>query len=82
MAEVGWTPYEKFIAELAALNVKLPVNVTSEVGVIADADDRAFLTVDVNGEREDAEVEQIALWIVLAINTCGGFKGERSQSDG
>ncbi|WP_412064027.1 hypothetical protein [Rhizobium sp. SYY.PMSO] len=82
MTDTRQSPSEQFVSELAALDVKLPVNVTDDVGVIADADGQAIITVDVNGEMADARVERIALWVVLAINTCGGFKAERGERHG
>ncbi|TXI06092.1 MAG: hypothetical protein E6Q76_10210 [Rhizobium sp.] len=82
MTDTRQSPSEQFVSELAALDVKLPVNVTDDVGVIADAGGRAIITVDVNGEMADARVERIALWVVLAINTCGGFKAEQGERHG
>lgn len=82
MTDAPASPYQQFVAELAKLDVKLPVNVTSEVGVIADTDGRGIITIDVNGEMAHEVVEQIAFWVARAINTCGGFKAQRGQVDG
>jgi hypothetical protein len=66
---------DQFNALLAARNVQLPLRLSEEdLGVVLDADGRDVFTVDSNGERPDAEVEMIAEWIVVAVNTCGGFK--------
>lgn len=66
---------EGFVERLRQSNVKLPLRPSEEdVGVILDAEGADVLTVDSNGDRENAEVEIITLMIVLAVNTCGGFK--------
>lgn len=70
---------EGFVEMLAVLNVKLPVSVSGEdVGVVLDADGNDVLTVDVNAARSDEQANGIAVMIMLAINTCGGFKAVRS----
>ncbi|CDX54531.1 conserved hypothetical protein [Mesorhizobium plurifarium] len=70
---------EQFVAELAKLDVKLPLNLSeTDTGVIVDAEGCGIITIDVNSERPDDQVEQIAGWIVMAVNTCGGFKAVRS----
>lgn len=69
---------EAYVAALAQVGVKLPLNLsTTDTGVITDADGRGIITIDVNNEMPDEQVEIIALWIVLAVNTCGGFKAQR-----
>jgi hypothetical protein len=69
---------EAYVAGLAAVGVKLPLNLSvNDTGVITDADGRGIITIDVNNEMPDEQVEIIALWIVVAVNTCGGFKAER-----
>ncbi len=69
---------DEFVALLAAQDVKLPLRVCDEdVGVVFDADGRDVLTIDSNGERPDAQAGMIAQWIVLAVNTCGGFQADR-----
>lgn len=68
---------QKFCNDLAATNVKLPLSIHEEDdAAIIDADGHYVLTVDVNRERPDHEACKIALWIVLAVNTCGGFKAD------
>lgn len=79
---VDTNPHRDFVAELGKLNVRLPVKVTNEVGVIADTDGRSIITVDLNSEWPDAEVKKISLFIVLAINFCGGFEVQLGQTDG
>lgn len=70
---------EQFVAELAKLDVKLPLALhDEEVGSVIDADKREIFVVDVHSERPKHQVEQIASWIVMAVNTCGGFKAVRS----
>jgi hypothetical protein len=70
---------ERFVERLRQLSVKLPLRPSEEdTGVILDADGIDVLTVDSNGERSDEEAQIIALMIVLAVNTCGGFKAVRS----
>jgi len=71
---------DTFIAELAALEVTLPLRLSEEdVGVVLDATGRDFCTVDVNGDRPDEQVSAIASWIVCAVNTCGGYRAELVQ---
>lgn len=71
---------DAFVAELRKVGVKLPLRVSDEdIGVVLDADGRDVLAVDVNSERPDDLVEAIAMWIVCAVNTCGGFRVEPRQ---
>lgn len=66
---------EQFAALMAAAGARLPfTSDPSELGVIRDADGNDVLTVDVNNERSDEEVAQIVAWVLVAVNTCGGFK--------
>lgn len=68
---------EEFVAQLTSANVKLPLHLCEEdVGTILDDDGVDVFTVDTTGERPDIEVGLIAMFIVLAVNTCGGFQGE------
>ena len=70
----------QFVALLQEQNVRLPLRMADEdVGVVLDADGRDVFTVDVNRERGDLEANLIAEWIVLAVNTCGGFKAVHTQ---
>lgn len=69
---------ECFVAALASEGVKLPLDLSpNDCGVIVDAGGRGVITIDVNNELPDDQVERIASWIVLAVNTCGGFKAVR-----
>jgi hypothetical protein len=62
---------------LAELNVRLPLKHSQiDIGVILDADGQDVCTVDSNGRRDDRKVEEIADWIICALNTCSGFKAE------
>ena len=70
---------EKFTADLAAVNVALPLRYDENIGTIYDADWKPVCTIDVNRERPDIEVHKIGMWLTLAVNTCGGFKLEQSQ---
>ncbi len=70
---------EKFTADLVAVNVALPLRYDETNDTIFDAAGRPVCTIDVNRERPDIEVQKIAMWITLAVNTCGGFKLEQSQ---
>jgi len=71
---------DRFLTRLSALNVSLPLHISeTETGVILDAAGREVITVDVNGERPDNQVHEIALWIAMAVNTCGGFKAARKD---
>lgn len=63
---------ERFVQLLAEQGVRLPLALSREdVGVVADADGRGIITIDVNRELPDDQVHRIAAWIMLAVNTCG-----------
>jgi len=71
---------QKFVADLAAVNVTLPLRCDEEnIGTIYDANGIPVCVVDVNRERPDIEAGRIALWIILAVNACGGFKLEQAR---
>ncbi len=58
-------------AKLLSAGVTLPARASDdaeEIGVIVDVDGRDFITVDVNGERDDAEVAAIVAAVVTALN--------------
>ena len=68
---------DAFVAELAALDVALPLRPSeADLGVVLDANGDDVFTVDSNGDRPDDQVAKIALWIVCAVNTCGGYRAE------
>lgn len=72
------TTTSALLERFAAAGVKLPLALhDEEVGSVIDADKREVFVVDVNRERTDGDAEMIATWIVLAVNTCGGFRAER-----
>lgn len=65
---------EKFEATLAALNVKLPVDLDPGfTGSIIDATGKQVLVVDPDSERSDAEATAIAAMVATAINIAGGL---------
>lgn len=69
---------DAYVAALAREGVKLPLdNSPTDCGVIVDANGKGIITIDVNNELPDDQVERIASWVILAVNTCGGFKAER-----
>lgn len=70
-----------YVKLMADAGVTLPVRLhETEVGEIVDAKGREVCVVDVNRERPDDEVVHLCSWIVVAINTCGGFQASRSST--
>jgi len=68
---------EQFRSWLQQLSVKLPLTPSAgSPGAVEDIDGRDVFVVDVNSTRSDEEADLIALWIITAVNTCGGFKAE------
>jgi len=68
---------EAYRQAMADLSVTLPLDLHEyDLGVIVDAEGRDIITVDVNNERPDREVDLICHRIILAVNTCGGFRAE------
>lgn len=56
------------------LNVALPVRLDpANTGCILDRADRQLLVVDQDNEHPDAEVDQLAALVVVAINTAAGL---------
>ncbi|QNQ09288.1 hypothetical protein [Sphingomonas alpina] len=71
---------DRYFSTLETLGVVLPLRLDDEnVGDILDHAGVTVLTVDVNNERPDEDVTRLAETIALAINTCGGFRSERSE---
>lgn len=71
---------EEFVALLASAGVKLPLRLHDEdLGVVVDARGHNVLVVDENHARSDDQAEAIAQWIVLAVNTCGGFRAVTAE---
>jgi hypothetical protein len=67
----------QFVAALSTLQISMPL--TSDPknpGTVIDAGGTTVLVVDPDSERPDSEAHQLAEWIVLAVNTCGGFRLE------
>ena len=63
-----------FLDTIATLNVRLPLSVSCDhTGVVLDADERAVFTVDVENDRPDYQVIQIATLIAFAVNSCAGL---------
>ena len=69
---------EQFKAMMDKLSAPLPWSEDAE-GSVSDANGKWVLQIDPNDERDYSEVETIASYAVLAINTCGGFKAERTS---
>lgn len=70
----------QFVKAMADIDVKLPLNISpDEVGVVVDADGHAVFVLDVDNDLPDETVTLRAMWIVLAVNTCGGFKAHRGE---
>ena len=68
---------EEYRVGLAALGVPAPWRLDDEdVGTILHAENASVLTVDVNRELDDETVGRIALDIILAVNTCAGFRAK------
>lgn len=71
----------QFVAALADHGVKLPLLETDEdVGTLVDADGKPVLVVDVDRDRSDEDVAWIVGMIQVAVNTCGGFKAQRTAT--
>ena len=72
---------DQFVAALADHGVKLPLLGTDEdVGTLVDADGKPVLVVDVDRDRSDEDVAWIVGMIQVAVNTCGGFKAQRTAT--
>lgn len=70
-----------FVVQLAAAGVKLPLHLSHEdTGVVTDDEGREVFSVDVKRERPDREVISIAALIVVAVNTCGGFRAASGRA--
>jgi hypothetical protein len=63
----------RYAADLLQANVRLPLSLSRECpATIVDADGRDVATIDINRERPDPEAIKIALWLMMAVNLCGG----------
>ncbi|MBB4520519.1 UNVERIFIED_ORG: hypothetical protein M2435_001299 [Rhizobium sophorae] len=66
-----------FTAALSGLDIRMPLrHDATHCGTIVDADGNMVFVVDVNRERSDAEVTDIAELMLLAINVHAGFLPE------
>ncbi|MBY5849637.1 hypothetical protein HFN51_03570 [Rhizobium leguminosarum] len=69
-----------FSAALSHLNIRLPLrHDETHCGTLVDADGNMVFVVDVNRERPDAEVRDIAELLQLAINVHAGFMPEATN---
>lgn len=74
------TTTEGYVALLADLGIMLPLDLCDEhSGSVIDAAGDEILVADPNSELGDDHARDIALAIILAVNTCGGFKAEVSR---
>jgi len=72
-------PQISFAETISALGIALPVAtspIAAEAGILLDANGKTVLVVDVNNEIEDEHASAIAAMVVLAINTCAGYRAE------
>ena len=75
------TPQERYAADLLSTNARLPLGISRDChATIVDADGRDVATIDMNRERSDIEAAKIALWIILAVNTCGGHSAAAHEA--
>jgi hypothetical protein len=69
---------EQFVADLASFGVTLPLTISEDDDAsLIDAEGRDVVGV-LDGDFTDAEARRIAAWIMLAVNTCGGFRAARA----
>lgn len=74
---------EKFIEAMGNLNVLFPLTPSSEdCGVLLDDAGDAVLTVDVNSDRPDEEVELLTAYVCMALNKFAGFDVVGAVIDG
>lgn len=67
----------RFSVALGHLNIRMPLRHDATCcGTIVDADGKMVFVVDMNSERPDAEVTDIAELMLLAINVHAGFLPE------
>lgn len=70
-----------YMTALLANNVELPLVPSSEdAGVLLDAQGRDVITIDVNGDRPDKEVEALTAYLCMAVNQIGGFKAIKATA--
>lgn len=70
-------PPDLFANELRERGYRLPFAPDPEdLGSVLDAGGNHVFTVDVNGDREDADADATRRLIIAAVNHCAGFKTE------
>lgn len=70
-----------FVESLAKGGVKLPLHLSHEItGYVTDDDGRVVFVVDAAGERPEKDVIITAALIVVAVNTCGGFRAASGRA--
>lgn len=68
---------DKFRRDLNVQQSPAPWSLCDEQpGIILDANGADVVMVAPSSPRSDAEVSAVALAIVIAVNTCAGFKAE------
>jgi len=69
-----------FVQAMAQAGVTLPLDLDpDDAGSIIDATGAEMLVADPNNELSDAQCRRRAMWIICAVNTCGGFIAERTS---
>lgn len=71
---------DAFVAALAAIDVVLPVEVDPDNGAIVDAEGVFVCAVDEQEMSTAEDAAALASLIVMAINTCGGYRATREDS--
>lgn len=67
----------RYAGAFAALGIRMPLrHDTTHCGTIVDADGKMVCVVDMNRERDDADVTDIAQLLLLAINVHAGHLPE------
>lgn len=80
ISEAVATASTMFTSALFGLAIRMPLrHDTSHCGTIVDAAGRMVFVVDVNRERSDAEVADIAELLLLAINVHAGYPPEAAH---
>lgn len=76
-------PSTLFTSALTRLDIRMPLrHDTTHCGTIVDADGNMVFVIDIHGERQDEEVEDIAALLLLALNVHAGYLPESSRTDG
>lgn len=67
---------DQFKALIGGCNAPLPWT-ESEDGGVYDANGNFVLQIDPDNERPDVDAGALAGWLVVGVNTLGGFKAVR-----